>query len=77
MKMLRNICAVALVALPVVSIAATAEAGPRQHGGYSNHRGYTQHNRGYVRHGYRVRRKAWFGRMHLSRRHGSGWNRAH
>jgi len=81
MNLLRNIFTAALVALPLTTFAVmTAEASPRGHGdrgGYSEHRGYNQHGRGFGRSHQSFKRKAWFSRMHASRRHG-GWKaRAH
>lgn len=81
MSTIRKLFAAALVALPIATIGvASAEAGSRSHGGYSsysNHGGYNNHNRGYGRRDHVQRRESWFGRMHVSRRHGGGWSSRH
>lgn len=81
MSTARTLFAAALMALPIAAMGiASAEAGSRNHGGYtsySNHGGYNSHNRGYARRDHVRPRKAWFGRMHASRRHGGGWSNRH
>lgn len=81
MSTIRKLFAAALVALPIAAMGvASAEAGSRNHGGnggYSNHGGYNSHNRGYARRDHVRPRKAWFGRMHSSRRHRGGWSNRH
>ncbi len=81
MSTIRKLFVAALVALPIAGVSvANAEAGSRNHGGYSNysnHGGYNKHNRGYGRRDHVQGRKSWFGRMHTSRRHSGGRSRGH